>query len=105
MLPVPERGAVLFIVCQHCSPDQQQTQHQLCRNSALVQPQKAELEGKSEQFEVEGRGGNRGEKAAHAEKASPSLLHPPQDPVKGFGAKVSIIFFVKKENSLQKFPG
>lgn len=55
---------------------------------------------------MEGRGGNRKEeKAAHAEKASPSLLDPPQDPFKGFGAKMSIIFFGKKGNSLQKFAG
>lgn len=54
------------------------------------------MEKKSIQFGVGG------EKAAHAEEASPSPLHPPQDPVKVFGAKVSITFFGKKENSLQK---
>lgn len=51
-----------------------------------MQLHKAEMEGKS--------------------KASCLPLHPHQDPVKVFGAKVSIIFG-KKENSLQKgnFPG
>lgn len=86
MLLLPQYAVVLQFDCQHCSPDQQQTQHQLCRNSALMQLHKAEMEGKT--------------------KASCLPLHPHQDPVKVFGAKVSIIFG-KKENSLQKgnFPG
>lgn len=69
-----------------------------CAGTALVQLHKAEMEGKSIQF---GAGEGR-EKAAHAEKASSSPLHLPHDPIKVFGAKVSTIFFGKKENSLQK---
>lgn len=62
-------------------------------NSALVQLNKAEMEGKSILL-----GAGVGKQLKSRKKTSPSFFHLPQCPIKVFGAKVIIVVFGTKEN-------